>query len=140
MYRDAGKHLFDAARSYRSNPTRAEYKLWLYLRTKPFGIKFRRQHPFLLYVLDFYANSLKLVIELDGSIHENEEVKRKDMERQRILESNGLKVIRFNNNEVIDDIQGVINKINKTVEGLKIPFKEENEQARKSNLPFRGWG
>ena len=124
MYHDAGKHLFDAARSYRSNPTRAEYKLWLFLRTNPLGVKFRRQHPFLLYVLDFYANSLKLVIELDGSIHEDEEIKRKDKERQRILESNGLTVIRFNNNEVIDDIHCVIDEINKTIEQSKAPLKK----------------
>ncbi|MBO9682401.1 MAG: DUF559 domain-containing protein [Flavisolibacter sp.] len=60
--------------------------LWNYLRTKPFGFKFRRQHPFSIYILDFYCHQLKLVIEVDGSIHNVAEVKQNDEIRQQQLE------------------------------------------------------
>ena len=65
--------------------------LWGYLKTKSLGFKFRRQHPYSLYILDFYCHSLKLVIEIDGSIHEKEEVKENDKIRQQSLEIDGLK-------------------------------------------------
>lgn len=84
----------------RSHQTFAEELLWNYLRTKPFGFKFRRQHPFSNYILDFYCHSLKVAIEVDGSIHEVEAVKENDKERQAQLEAQGLTVLRFSNDAV----------------------------------------
>jgi very-short-patch-repair endonuclease len=72
MFAGANDTLFKRAAELRSYQTHAEEILWNYLRTKPYGFKFRRQHPFLNYVLDFYCHSLKLVIEVDGRIHQKE--------------------------------------------------------------------
>jgi len=100
MFSGAEKLLFEKASELRRNQTFAEELLWNYLRTKPHGFKFRRQHPFYCYILDFYCHSLKLAIEVDGSIHDLEEVKEKDQIRQQQLEREGLTFLRFSNNEV----------------------------------------
>ena len=87
--------------------------LWGYLRTKPLGFKFRRQHPYANYILDFYCHLKKLVIEVDGNVHEQERVKTLDELRQRQWEADGLKVIRFTNEEVKLGIDSVIKRIEK---------------------------
>jgi cyclase len=112
MHGGALKPLFQMAREHRNNSTPAEEVLWNYLKTKPFGIKFRRQHPYSIYILDFYCHSLKLVIEVDGSIHNLEEVKNNDIERQRLLEKDGLKIVRFTNDELIHTYEKVIEDLN----------------------------
>lgn len=66
MHSGAAKPLYQMARELRNNATHAETILWGYLKTKPLGFKFRRQHPYSIYILDFYCHSLKLVIEVDG--------------------------------------------------------------------------
>jgi very-short-patch-repair endonuclease len=67
MFSGADSFLFERASKLRKQQTFAEEILWNYLRTKPFGFKFRRQHAFSIYILDFYCHSLKLAIEVDGS-------------------------------------------------------------------------
>ena len=91
----------------RKELTPAERKLWAYLRGNKFnGVNFRRQHAFGNYIVDFVSVKKKLVIELDGSQHlEQEEY---DIERTKYLESQGYKVIRFWNNQVMNDIEGVV--------------------------------
>jgi len=118
MHAGAQKPLFQRARELRDNATHAEEIVWGYLKTKPFAIKFRRQHPYLVYILDFYCHSLNLVIEVDGSIHEVEEVKKNDIERQKLLEANGMKVIRFSNKEVLSSLDKVRDSINSTIQRL----------------------
>jgi imidazole glycerol-phosphate synthase subunit HisF len=86
--------------------------LWMHLRTKPGGYKFRQQHPLGNYIPDFYCHPLKLAIEADGSIHDKEENRNADMERQTILEAEGIRVIRFTNNEIQKCFEAVIEKIN----------------------------
>jgi cyclase len=86
MHAGAIKPVYQRARELRNNTTYAEIILWGYLKTKPFGYKFRRQHPYSIYILDFYCHSLKLVIEVDGSIHNLAEVKENDIIRQKLLE------------------------------------------------------
>ncbi|HEX4876974.1 MAG TPA: DUF559 domain-containing protein [Chitinophagaceae bacterium] len=98
MHNGAIKPLYQRARELRNSATFAENILWGYLRQKPQGYKFRRQHPYAIYILDFYCHSLKLVIEVDGSIHELKEVKENDGIRQKQLEDDGLKVVRYQNN------------------------------------------
>ena len=110
MFSGADPLLFERASTLRKQQTFAEELLWNYLRTKPFGFKFRRQHPFSNYILDFYCHSLKLVIEVDGSIHEVEEVKENDDRRQKELEKEGLTLIRFTNNEIKLRAEEVIEK------------------------------
>jgi very-short-patch-repair endonuclease len=91
--------------------TQAELVLWEYLRQHPLGYKFRRQHPLGIYVVDFYCHKSKLVIEVDGSVHGEKEVREADIERQRQLELEGLKVIRYTNEEVLKTGEVVIEKI-----------------------------
>ncbi len=90
----------------RKESTPAERKLWAYLRGDKLGVNFRRQHAVGNYIPDFCSPKAKLVIELDGSQHlEQEEY---DKERTKYLESRGYKVIRFWNNDVMKNIEGVI--------------------------------
>lgn len=118
MHGGAQKPLFQMARENRNNSTHAEEILWEYLKTKPFDIKFRRQHPYSVYILDFYCHSLKLVIEVDGTIHNLEEVKNNDIERQRLLEKDGLKVVRFTNEEIAGSFEKAKDTINFLVQKM----------------------
>jgi len=66
-----------------------------YLKTKPLGYKFRRQHPIGILHCRFFLLQLKLAIEVDGPVHTKEEIKKNDEERQKLIESEGIKVVRF---------------------------------------------
>lgn len=90
----------------RKESTPAEHKLWSRIRDDQLGVTFRRQHAVGNYIPDFCCPKTKLIIELDGSQHlEQEEY---DEERTKYLESDGYKVIRFWNNDVMNNIDGVI--------------------------------
>ncbi len=90
----------------RKELTPAEGKLWSRIRNDQLGVNFRRQHAIGNYIPDFCSPKAKLVIELDGSQHlEQEEY---DKKRTEYLESQGYKVIRFWNNDVMNNIEGVI--------------------------------
>src|SRR5881396_2374866 len=78
MHYGAHPLVFRKAEELSNNMTHAEELLWNYLKSNEWDLKFRRQHPIALYVADFYCHKLKLVIEIDGNIHENEDVKRND--------------------------------------------------------------
>ncbi len=93
--------MYQRARELRYSETHAESILGGYLKTKPFGLKFRRQHPYSVYILDYYCHKLKLVIEVDGSIHYIDTVKENDQQRQTLLEQDGLSVLRFSNKQVL---------------------------------------
>ena len=94
------------ATQLRKEPTPAERKLWAVIRNDQMGVNFRRQHAIGKYIPDFVCLEKKLIIELDGSQHlEQQEY---DQERTKYLESLGYKVIRFWNNEVTKNIDGVI--------------------------------
>ena len=108
MFLGASNLIFENAKLLRKNMTHAESILWAHLKTKPNGFKFRRQHPLGIYIADFYCHKLKLVIELDGSIHDNEEVKLNDEIRQKFIEEDGILVMRFKNEEILKDIQNVL--------------------------------
>ena len=98
------------ARQLRRDLSPAEKLLWREVRGRRFaGYRFRRQHPFEPYVLDFYCAACRLVIELDGESHlGNEEA---DRRRQKYLEDAGLKVLRFWNTEVFDEFDSVLEAI-----------------------------
>ena len=108
MFFGASNLIFENAKLLRKNMTHAESILWSYLKVKPNGLKFRRQHPLGIYIADFYCHTLKLVIELDGSIHDNEEVKMNDEIRQKLIEEDGITVIRFKNQEISNNIENVL--------------------------------
>ena len=112
MFYGASNLLFEKAKELRENMTHAELVLWEYVRQRPLGFKFRRQHPLGIYVVDFYCHQLKLIIEVDGSVHDLKEVQEADLVRQRQLEIDGLKVIRFTNEEILKTKEVVIERIN----------------------------
>lgn len=95
--------------------TFAEKLLWSRIRSNQLGYHFRRQHPLLNYVLDFYCVKLQLVIEVDGSVHDLQTVKEADKNKQKSLESYELLVIRFTNEEVINGIDKVISSIKNVI-------------------------
>ena len=99
------------ARYLRKEETKAEKILWEKLRNNNLNVKFRRQHPFDMYILDFYAPAIKLAIELDGSIHNSKEAKEYDKERTEYLELKKIKVIRFWNSEIENNLESTIKKI-----------------------------
>jgi very-short-patch-repair endonuclease len=105
-------HAVLTARCLRSRLTGAEQALWSALRdNRLHGIKFRRQHPFGPYVLDFFCVNAQLVVELDGSVHDQPEQKEYDRERTVYLEGHGLRVLRFRNEEVKDGLDEVVSRI-----------------------------
>lgn len=75
------------------------------------GKKFRRQHPIAGYVLDFYCHVCKLAIELDGAQHNEAEEREYDIARTKLLNEHGITVLRFWNNEVMDDVGEVVKRI-----------------------------
>ena len=115
MFYKADPLIFENARQLRKKLTPAEQTFWLRLKENFPEYKFRRQHPISIYIADFYCHKLKLVIEIDGSVHDSEEAKLNDEKRQNDLESLNLTVIRFTNNQVKDKIEFVIEKISSTV-------------------------
>ena len=84
------------------------------------GYHFRRQHPISKYVVDFYCEALKLVIEVDGNIHAEPMVIIEDRSKQDSLISYGLEVIRFTNDEIVKDVDGTVNLIKRKIDLIKI--------------------
>ena len=111
MHLGATKGVFHNAAKLRETMTSEEILIWEYLRTKPNGFKFRRQHPLSGYVLDFYCHKLRLSIEIDGGYHLRREQKQKDTERTMYLNEVGITEIRFTNNQVSGDLESVIETI-----------------------------
>lgn len=100
------------ARELRQNQTSAEEYLWFFLRDRKLnGVKFRRQHPIGPYVLDFYARALKLAVEFDGDQHSVTGRAIYDQQRTRDLNAAGVRVVRFTNDEVFNNVEGVLDRI-----------------------------
>lgn len=110
--------LLDKAKNMRNNPTDAERVLWLSLRSKGIGYKFRQQHLIDDFIVDFVCLSKKLVIEV-GGIHDSQE--EYDAERTLRLEKKGFKVIRFKNEEIIDNLDNVLSTIKKNLLPNSVP-------------------
>lgn len=99
---------FILARNLRKNMTTQEAKLWDLLRNRQFGgFKFVRQYPIGSYIVDFACRKKKLIIELDGGQHNFPENIKQDNERTMYLEERGYKVIRFWNNDIDNNLEGV---------------------------------
>jgi leucyl-tRNA synthetase len=112
----------------RKNPTEAEEKMWQAVRNSKLGYKFRRQHAIDRFIVDFVCIEKKLVIEIDGPIHNFQ--KKEDAERTQIIQEAGFKVIRFSNQEVLNNLEDVLKKI-KT---------ELASRSSSPSLPERGTG
>ena len=100
------------ARELRRNQTDAEKALWARLSNKQLeGVKFRRQQPLVTYIVDFVSFEKKLVIEIDGGQHNEDEMRERDAERTTCLKERGYRVLRFWNNDILMNMEGVLEKI-----------------------------
>ena len=109
---DIWERLKPYAREMRQTPTSAEDALWQRLRRKQvMDVKFRRQQPIDRFIVDFYSAKLRLVIEVDGSVHDEPDQQDYDELRQAYLESMGLRVLRFRNEEVLRELDAVLERI-----------------------------
>lgn len=112
LFKGASPAIFGNARELRRASTEAEDLLWQELRNrKVAGLKFRRQHPISNYIADFYCSEKQLVIEVDGNIHDHREVKKYDEARTTDLNSMGIHVLRFTNDQVETNMPAVLNQI-----------------------------
>lgn len=100
MFAGGRKHTVEVAASLHKHQTPAEKILWEYLQRKPMDHKCRRQHVYAIWILDFYCHTLKLAIEVDGSIRNLKDIKNTDERRQKEIEMPGLTFFRFTNNDV----------------------------------------
>ena len=108
-----------AASMLRKNMTLAEMVLWKKLKDKSiFKTKFRKQHPVNKYIVDFYCHEYKLVIEVDGELHNQKEVNEYDLNRTAVLNNYGIKVIRFTNYEVMFKMDEVLSRIQQIITNL----------------------
>jgi len=133
LFKGANPSLFENAHQLRLvDKTEAEEKLWQCLRNRKIeNCKFRRQHPIGKFVADFYCHEKKLVVEVDGGYHNEQEQKEHDEARTQIINEYGITVIRFTNDEILNNLQSVINKITAALKS-----SEENSPLSK----WRGAG
>lgn len=111
------------ARQLRNNSTRAEIRLWQYLKGKQMmGYDFHRQKPLDDFIADFFCHELMLALEVDGYTHNFEEVVTKDKRKEARLQALGVSILRFTDDEVIHDINNVL----RTIENFIITFEEGN--------------
>jgi very-short-patch-repair endonuclease len=116
MWKGANPQNFSNAKNLRENMTNAELIFWNRVKNKQFhGLKFRRQHPIHKYIADFYCHKLKLIIEIDGDYHNTSEQKNYDILRTKDLNFQGIKILRFKNDEVENEIEEVLKTIEKYI-------------------------
>ncbi|MCB9781738.1 MAG: DUF559 domain-containing protein [Candidatus Omnitrophica bacterium] len=105
-------YVFELCRELRADSTKAEKVLWECLRRKQLnGFKFRRQHPIGRFIADFYCPACRLVVELDGSIHQDINQKEYDLLRDEIIQTRDIRILRIENERVFDSIEDVLNEI-----------------------------
>ena len=108
---------FELAKKLRNTQTEAEMYLWEQLENLKFPkVRYKRQHPILYFIADFYCHKAKLIIEVDGGYHDIPEQYLYDKNRDSELEALGLKVIRFTNEQVLFDIENTLKKIESDVQ------------------------
>ncbi len=116
------------SRTLRKNMSDAAQKLWFQLRRKQIcGIQFYRQRPTGKYIVDFYAPTVKLIIEVDGSQHQEETNKKYDRERTEYFNSLSLQVMRFDNLQCLNETHHVLNMIHQTLNHLNHPLSPGNQ-------------
>ncbi|MCB0462536.1 MAG: endonuclease domain-containing protein [Flavobacteriaceae bacterium] len=115
--------LKELARQLRNNSTKAEIKLWTFLRrNQMYGYDFHRQKPIDQYIVDFFCNKLQLAIECDGYSHEILEVYEKDLKKTIRLKDLGIHVLRFSDYQIMNDIENVL----RFIEDYILKFEENN--------------
>jgi very-short-patch-repair endonuclease len=106
-------------RVLRNKITDAELSIWNWIRRKAMGFKFRRQAGIGCYIVDFYCHELKLIIEIDGGIHDEQE--QYDQRRENWLKRNGYHILRFKNENVMYDLDSALTKIKTFISSLTNP-------------------
>ncbi|MFZ5553115.1 MAG: endonuclease domain-containing protein [Bacteroidota bacterium] len=125
-YGSAGVTIFKRAKELRKRMTEAEKILWALVRRNTVRkYKFRRQHPFNNYIIDFFCSSLMLAVEIDGGYHFTPEQTEKDKYREEILHRLDVTIIRFTNEEVIHETDQVMESIIKKVKELEIKKRKK---------------
>ena len=121
------------SRSLRSNMTEAETRLWQVIRAKQIlGVQFFRQRPIGPYIVDFYAPTVKLVVEVDGSQHFEPGAIEQDHQRSRFLESKGFNILRFDNLQVLNETVAVLEVIHRFIHDSQSPSIPLFQRGRKS--------
>ena len=124
LHKVATGKLYQYGRELRQDSTDAEKLLWAELRNRRLkGLKFRRQHPLDKFIVDFYCNEKKLVVELDGALHDEKMNKDYDEARTALLAGLNVFVVRFRNEEVINNMKEVLKKISEVTGMLNGGFK-----------------
>lgn len=104
-------NLREHRKELRKNSTPQEEKLWWYLRREQFGVKFRRQHGIGGYIVDFFCKEKRLIVEVDGEIHNTKANQEYDSVRDKFITDFGYLILRISNSEVDNDIEAVLKKI-----------------------------
>ena len=128
--------IFANAKHLRKSMTDAETVLWKHLKKGINYFKIRRQHLIGLYIADFYCHKSKLIIEIDGSIHNEPDIKEADTARQKELERWGYTIIRFTNQKVTEKTEEVIKIITDKVSQLTNLLKQNTPQKAESKSPL----
>lgn len=122
----ASRKTKNRAKVLRREETLSEKRLWELLRNGNInGLKFRRQHALRNYIADFYCHELRLVIEVDGEIHDREDVKIHDEKRTEILKKLGIKVIRYKNEDVFFHADYIVHDILELREQMRNSFTKQ---------------
>ena len=122
FYYGASKELITMAKEFRKNMTKAEKVLWDALRNHRFSaLKFRRQHPVKWFIADFYSHEIKLIIEVDGGIHNSTSQTEHDASRTSEIETLGINVIRFSNEDILNNLEFVLHQILLTIQQSSSP-------------------
>jgi very-short-patch-repair endonuclease len=108
----------ERARELRRDMTPAETILWRELRGDKLGVHFRRQQVIAGFIVDFYCYKAGLVIELDGGVHQTSKQKEFDVKRDEILGQMGLRIVRFKNEEVENNLSEVLDKVRRSISGF----------------------
>ena len=121
--------LLKRCRELRSSGSNAEKRLWSCLRNRQLlGFKFRRQHPVASFIVDFYCHEAKLVIEIDGGQHAERGQSVYDARRTELLQAKGISVIRFWNNEVLQNLEGVLETIAAMLRPLTLALSQRERE------------
>jgi very-short-patch-repair endonuclease len=123
---DIAKQLMGIAREFRGTPTSSEARLWEALRNRQLdGAKFRRQQQIGPFIVDFFCPAQCLIVEVDGSVHDMQ--REHDVERQRLLEACGYRVVRVSAEAVTRDMPGVLSNIAANLSGIAPPLHCDGE-------------
>jgi very-short-patch-repair endonuclease len=96
----------------RSNQTTAEQMLWDKIRNRQLrGFRFLKQYILDRYIADFYCSKMKVAVEIDGRIHERDDIKEYDAIREDVIKAHGIRIIRFSNDEIMHDIESVLERL-----------------------------